>query len=124
MKVTKIQKIIILNNSNQWLGYKIKMTDSSKNIICKIDNNQQCCENFGVYTENELNDFIGAEYYSVIVENDISKDSNYIDNMETIKISINTSKGKINIHFYNEHNGYYSHDVFIQTENGIKNIHL
>ena len=124
MKVTKIQKIIILNNSNQWLGYKIKMTDSSKNIICKIDNNQQCCENFGVYTENELNDFIGAEYYSVIVENDSLNDSDYNDNMEKIKISINTSKGKINILFYNEHNGYYAHDVFLQTENGIKNIYL
>lgn len=121
MKVTKIQKITILNNSNQWLGYKIKMTDSSKNIVCKIENGQQCCENFGVYTENELNDFIGAQYYSVNVENDILNDN---DGMNTIKICINTSKGKINIQFYNEHNGYYCHDVFIQTENGIKNIYL
>jgi hypothetical protein len=124
MKVNKIEKITILNNLNQWLGYKIKITDSSKNIICKIENEQHCCERFGVYTKNELNDFIGAEYYSVNIGKIVFSNSDYNDYMKTIKISINTNKGKINIQFYNEHNGYYCHDVFIQTENGIKNISL
>jgi hypothetical protein len=45
------------------------MTDSSKNIICKIENGQQCCENFGVYTENELNDFIGANVIKIKKDN-------------------------------------------------------
>jgi len=123
MKQTKIQKITTLNNNGHWLGYKIKMNNSSKNIICKIENNQQCCERFGVYTMNELNNFIGAEYHSVDIGNVVFNDGDY-DNMAIIEIFINTNRGKICIQFYNEHNGYYSHDVFIQTEDGIKNVYL
>ena len=123
MKQIKIQKITTLNNNGHWLGYKIKMNNSSKNIICKIENGQQCCERFGVYTNNELNNFIGAEYHSVDIGNVIFNKGD-CDNMAIIEIFINTNRGKISIQFYNEHNGYYSHDVFIQTENGIKNVCL
>jgi hypothetical protein len=138
MKLTKIQKIIPFNYEGQCFGYKIKMSDSSKNIICRIDNTQQCCETFGVYVEtdlsvssslfseiskNQLDDFIGSEYHSVDIGNVTSSQENY-DDMLKITMFINTNKGKISIQFYNEHNGYYTHNVFIQTENGKQNISL
>ena len=44
--------------------------------------------------------------------------------MNILNIKISTSKGDIIIDFYNEHNGYYPHDVFIQTEDYMKYIPL
>jgi hypothetical protein len=44
--------------------------------------------------------------------------------MKIIEIIIDTNRGKMKIQFYNEHNGYYSHNVFIQTEHEVKNVYL
>jgi hypothetical protein len=99
------------------------MSDPSKNITCKIQNGQKCYEKFGIHTENDLNNFIGAEYNSVHIGEVISNREDY-DYMVSIEITIDTNKGKMKIQFYNEHNGYYSHDVFIQTEHESKHVSL
>jgi hypothetical protein len=115
-----IKDIEHFDKPGHWLGYKIIMSDDTKNITCKISNDNLCCENWGVYTKDKLNDFIGSEYNSISI-GEIEKSTDY---MVKIKIIIHTNKGKITIIFYNEHNGYYPHDVYIESENGIKYISL
>jgi len=120
LALTIIQSIETFEDPGHWMGYKIIMSDSDKNIAFKIENASNCCEKWGMYTKNNLNEFIGAEYYSVA----IGKPKIADDEMSIIKIKINTNKGNITLQLYNQHNGYYPHDVFIQSEKGISNIRL
>jgi len=93
------------------LGYAFRMSDSSKNIICTIDNGTQCCEVFGVHTASVMDDFIGAEFLSM----ELGEETRDYETM-SVDVFISTSRGKINLTFYNEHNGYYTHTVSIQSE--------
>jgi hypothetical protein len=120
LKPTIIQSIETFEDPGRWMGYKIIMSDSDKNITFKIENLGNCCEKWGMYTKNNLTEFIGAQYYSVSIGKPIIAD----DMMSIIKIKINTDKGRITLQLYNQHNGYYPHDVFIQSEKGISNIRL
>lgn len=118
---TIIKSIETFDDPNNWMGYEIKMSDSKKNITCKIENYSKCCEVWGVSTKSDVNKFIGAEYNSI----DVSEiKSNDCDEMIIIDITITTNKGNIILQFYNEHNGFYSHDLYIQSETGINIIRL
>lgn len=121
MSSTIIESIESFDDPAHWIGYTFTMSDTTQNISCKIENTRNCCEKWGVYTKSNLNDFIGAEYYSM----DISKvKRDKYDEMRIIMVTITTNRGKITIQLYNEHNGYYEHDVFIQSSNGISTIRL
>lgn len=110
--ITEIEK---MEDGIRWDGYKIFMSDKNKNIVCKISNRALCCEKFGVYCKNKnLDKFIGAEYLGVKIEKKENEEKYEVDGK--INILIETNKGTINILLFNEHNGYYSHDYFIQTE--------
>jgi len=116
MKVT-IKEIEVLDDRLAWTGYNFTMSDPSKNIICKISNSQKCCEHFGIHTKNNLKDFIGSEYYSVTIEKEEQPNA---ECFTIVKVSINTSRGVILIILYNNHNGYYRHDFYIETQHGLK----
>jgi hypothetical protein len=105
-----------LDDPLHWIGYKIVMSDSTKDITCKIENSHKCCEKWGVYTKSNLNEFIDAEYLSIDVSK-IKKKKN--EDMRMVDITITTNRGNISLQLYNEHNGYYSHEVFIESEKGI-----
>jgi len=124
MSSTIIERINTFNADGRWLGYAFKMNDKSKNITCKIDNSENCCERFGCYTNSNISDFIGAEYFSVDVGELVVQEEPGSDLMATIELCIHTDRGKINIYFYNEHNGYYRHDVYIESEHGKKHVSL
>ena len=113
-----IQHIYPINGKYEWQGYEIVMSDQSKNIICKISNSANCCEKFGICTKSQLAYFIGSEYQSVRVSTR-PQDDDY-DYMHIVDVSIQTDRGEILIQLYNEHNGYYPHDFFTQTEHGTK----
>ena len=118
---TIITNIQTFDNHKKWMGYEITMNDPTKNIICKIDNIDRCCENWGIHTKDNIIEFIGAEFNSI----DVSKiKCNRYDEMSIIDITISTDKGNFVLQFYNQHNGYYSHDVYIQTEQGVSIIKL
>jgi hypothetical protein len=120
MSLNIIQHIETFDDTGYWMGYKIIMSDPNKNITFKIENSGYCCEKWGIHTENKLDKFIGAKYYSIKIGN-IKIDG---DDMSIIDITINTNRGNIVLQLYNQHNGYYAHDVFIQSEKGITNIRL
>lgn len=108
----------ILSYTESNFGYSITMSDPAKNIMCSINNEQKCCERFGVYTSQKLDSFVGAEYISVEVSQLSSSGKKFDDFMTTIEVLVHTNKGDIKFTLYNEHNGYYKHTAFIKTELG------
>lgn len=119
---TTIEKIETFDEPNVWMGYKLIMSDPDMNIIARISNRSDCCEEWGMHTENNLDDFVGAEYHCMDVSDIIfDKDDR---EMSSIHVSISTDCGEIVLIFYNKHNGYYPHDVSIISDNGVKNISI
>lgn len=100
------------------MGYRFIMNDISQNITCKMQNDRQCCERFGVYTDSKMDDFIGSSFISFEIGKPLydHENGNGDSSMITIEAHIHTSKGKITIRFFNEHNGYYTHDVLIHSK--------
>jgi hypothetical protein len=119
--MTYIVDIVKLDIPDYWLGYTFVMDDVSKNITCKIENGPICCEKFGVHTLSTMRDFIGAEYNSLNVGEMHREEYDY---MSTVDVHIQTNRGTITIQFYNEHNGYYSHDVSVSSESCNKLVSL
>lgn len=130
MSQTKIIKIKRNGAWNKhWDGVEIIMSDSSKNIICKIDNYPECAEKFGIITyksntksmplqdninkvliesQDDFDDFIGAVY------NDVS----ILKAKNEVTVEISTSKGVLYCWVYNTHFSYYTHEAFFKTEYG------
>jgi hypothetical protein len=119
---TVITNITEFNDPDHWMGFMITISDPAKNITAKIENAHKCCEKWGVYTNREtIREFIGAEYSFIDIRGVRRKK---YDEMVSVDIHIHTNRGKLTLHFYNEHNGYYSHDVYIQSEHGHRYITL
>ena len=101
-----------------------------------IDNSQQCCERFDckayfssgyLMTEDEIEDFIGAEFLGIEVVDADKKVYEVFDiyDGEAIFVNIKTSKGVFQIVVYNEHNGYYGHEVkIIKDDKTIREVYL
>jgi hypothetical protein len=104
--------------SDHYEGWKI-VTDS-QTILFGITNQQGCCESWGhVCSEDNPQDFVGAEITDIFITD---------DGLETTKVKVsevydggvvfvtlNTNKGKLQFAVYNEHNGYYGHDVRLES---------
>lgn len=104
----------------------IYITTNRAILKFEIDSSRQCCEHFGYFSYNEFDKpyehFIGAEIYQIFISNDKNENQKVFDIMEGVKhdmydidsavfINVMTSKGKIQIVIYNEHNGYYGHEI-------------
>jgi len=132
---TIIEDIKMIDNDNSTLeccSIKIITNNSNEDIVtntsiclgtCTIDDDQNCCEIFGIYAyildENDANNrdrniqkFIGSELLD-ITNLEINKAGVYGE--KYIKVDVLTSKGTLQIMIYNEHNGYYSHWVSIRS---------
>ncbi len=104
-------------------GYK--MTTSNQEILMGIDPDGQCCENAGyLMSEDDFSDFIGSELIRIETV-DISLSVKVIDYLHNQNIDMDscmffnfyTSNGMLQFVAYNEHNGYYSHQVsFISNQ--------
>ncbi len=116
MSFTTITSIESFDDPEHWMGYKITMSDSRKNITCKIEKSNNFCENWGVYTTSYLEKFIGAKYHSVHICEQ--------EDMLMINVTVKTNRGNFVLHLFNEHSGYCFHDVLIQSENGTQNFVL
>ncbi|PFF32290.1 hypothetical protein CN335_22850 [Bacillus thuringiensis] len=101
-------------------GYAI--TTNEQVIKLLIDDEQSCCENFGYFmSEDDFNDFIGAELIDVKItdmelkeglleKHDLDIESEYFEG-DVMFVDIVTSKGTLQFVAYNEHNGYYGHEA-------------
>ncbi len=111
-KIEEVNKefSIVLNNV-EWIGVLIRTTKQAMMFL--IDNFQSCCEEYAVYLENLFNiNLIGSTIIDINWIEDISEEW-----LSSIKLELITDKGKVYIHMYNNHNGYYPHSYKILTSN-------
>ena len=124
----KKDKLIIKSIEEKRDGnYKgIYITTNKAVLKFEIGADRQCCEHFGYFSYSEFDKpyehFIGAEIYQIFISNDESENKKVFDITEGVKhsmydidaavfINVMTSKGKMQIVIYNEHNGYYGHEI-------------
>ena len=108
-----------LGKYDNYDGFIIKT--NLQEIKVGIENGQSCCEQWGYLTSedsDDLDSFIGGELLS-ITSTDSTLMSTTLDKLSTegididsaVFITFETTKGTFQITAYNEHNGYYGHDV-------------
>jgi hypothetical protein len=116
----KILDILTIDDSDN-LGYHIITSLQVISII--IDNQSQCCENYGVIvSEDSPSEYIGSEFLGInVIEKDLNKvqidieesiNSKYHNELGGVLfVNVNTSLGDLQFTIYNSHNGYYGHAV-------------
>lgn len=121
------------------LGYLIKTTHDGY-IRVLIDNNQRCCETFGVYVmKNQINvkknlkSFVGKEIVRIVVsplkkqeeddeeeeedDNEEEEDNDVYDEDDQtrwVEIYLKDDPDPLMLYLYNQHNGYYCHGCSIE----------
>lgn len=98
---------------------------SEQEISLLISNYQSCCESYGwMQSEDKLTKFIGAELLGLhstdilLASMELVVKADRVEVDEAIFITLETNKGPLQFAVYNEHNGYYGHNVII-TGKGI-----
>lgn len=104
----------------------IYITTNKAVLKFEIGADRQCCEYFGYFLYSEFDKpyehFVGAEIYQIFISNDESENKKVFDITEGVEhsmydidaavfINVMTSKGKMQVVIYNEHNGYYGHEI-------------
>lgn len=116
--ITNVEHI---NDGIRWDGYKITMSDQTKNIVCKISNKAQCCETFGVYcNKSNITELIGQQYLSVSITYPIIEEKYDFSKLKIV-LSMITNVETVEFELFNYHNGYYPHGYYIKTEFEEKN---
>lgn len=82
----------------------LNFTDGS--AIKLFDDGQLCCELRYMYTDDELQDFVGSQFLSAEVREGPEIEREY-EVKESEFLLITTSIGQFTVVNYNEHNGYY-----------------
>jgi hypothetical protein len=123
-----------------WLKFEFNFVRGQ--IIAKISNTQECCEEYGVFAMcNEVNmidslqSYVGKElvnvdvftrdfdrdgilykYKKVLNEQDktISLIKTELGSELIIRLSFMNDEHPLDIMMYNNHNGYYPHDIYFQ----------
>ena len=121
------------------LGYLIKTTHDGY-IRVLTDNNQRCCETFGVYVmKNQINvkknlkSFVGKEIVRIVVsplkkqeeddeeeeedDNEEEEDNDVYDEDDQtrwVEIYLKDDPDPLMLYLYNQHNGYYCHGCSIE----------
>lgn len=110
---------------NSWStfdGYEIKTDEEILTLL--ISNEQNCCEDWGnICSPDNIKDFIGAEIYKIDLVDDeyvksplLQKEIPHPDCLDCAFINFETDRGELQFAVYNNHNGYYGHEVIIKRE--------
>lgn len=125
--IKKCEKILEINTNyrGKVSGYTyggISIKTTVQEILILIDEHQQCCEHFGYITcEDDITTFIGATIADVRLTDVACKSilaqlAEYdITSCNTMFVDVLTDKGILQFAVYNEHNGYYGHDILIKS---------
>lgn len=99
----------------------ISVTTDKHKFLVGIEMGQSCCENYGYLTSEDIpSEHIGANLLSVeVVDGDLKTfDIEDSTDMHAMFVNFKTSVGTYQVVVYNEHNGYYGHEVVI-VKNGV-----
>jgi hypothetical protein len=130
MKIKNIEEIMdkqipALSEYSNFDGFVITF-DNDTTLALIVSSGQSCCEQYGaVTTEENLQDYIGAEYIQhdivdqeLAVRSNIIADSNIfdipgLDEGDIIFLNVQTDRGTLQFSVYNSHNGYYGHSAYV-----------
>lgn len=124
-KIEKLSDYKINTGLETYEGFRVE-TDSGF-IEILVEDQLSCCEEWGsIISNDDLSFFVGAEIISKrFVNNDtyddceiIKEKVEWIEVLDCAFIDLETTKGKLQLAVYNNHNGYYGHNIKI-IENGI-----
>lgn len=114
--ILAINSSFICKKSNRESLEGLLITTDKGDIKLLIDNNGQCCENFGgdfLETPDDIEKYIGAKI--IAIEDTNTKLLNESEESNETQLKIITNRGVLQYAVYNEHNGYYSHVTFLQV---------
>lgn len=96
---------------------KIK-TKEGTDYVFNFDNDQQCCEDFGYFHSFDIKD-LKNYVEATLLEIELTQEEEEVDYGEkaTVFIKFKTDKGDFSLTVYNEHNGYYGHNVNFEIRN-------
>lgn len=98
-------------------GYVIQT--SSRKVLAGINNIQSCCEDWGYITSHDdPSEFIGAELLDIRITDSLLKSIKLPEDVyedSAMFITFITNRGYFQLVVYNEHNGDYSHEVFVSS---------
>ena len=115
-----MEKIISIAEHSEYVGAGYAITTDKQVVKLLIDDNQQCCESSGYFfTEDKIEDFIGAYLVNVSITDTLLNtkklDEIESDETSTMFVNIETSKGLLQFVAYNTHNGYYGHSACVSS---------
>lgn len=128
-KIKSIKEIVTGDKYDAMTGFCIE-TDLGNDIQLLISDYQSCCEDRGyMVSEDDTNNFIGAEILAVkVVEEEDGTGAIGLNEVELkgqheygfdgggiIFVNVETNKGTLQFGVYNGHNGCYGHSVTIKT---------
>ena len=94
--------------SIQIIDNAVRISFSDNTTVELFDDLQMCCEVRYMTCDDDLNYFVGAEFFKWYTVNAPNrKRDDFIDH-EVQFLEILTSRGVISVANHNEHNGYYS----------------
>lgn len=106
-------------HGDNYLGAIITLSDDSQ-IKFGIRSYQDCCENWGyLHSPDDVQEVVGGRFLSLEEVDNLSPAAKealecegvHDDSFQAMRLV--TSKGTVDFVVYNEHNGYYSHDVIL-----------
>ena len=126
--IKSIKEITNINITNKYgdicyyAGYEIITTQQSVRFL--IEDEANCCERWGYMTsEDSVQSFVGHELRDIVLVDTNLKTKKYIEQeygseekiCSIVFINIITDLSVLQFAIYNCHNGYYGHDVIIES---------
>lgn len=115
--ILSINEEVFGDKEETYSGFTIKTNLGE--IKLGITNGNLCCENWGyLMSQDDLSCFIGAhllDYFTTTEQLETVEIPELYEGA-VIFVTFVTTAGEFQFAAYNEHNGYYGHEVFIQSD--------
>lgn len=124
--IAKIEEISNYRDENVRYGADgYAITTNKQMIRLLIDNDQDCCEQWGyLMSEDDLSKFIGSSLLDITITDTALSTIQFeqylgpedMDAGGMMFVNINTDRGLLQFVAYNAHNGYYGHEAHVISE--------
>lgn len=139
-KILKIEEVESLpSEDDEYKAYSLlgtrsgfQITTDKQIIQLLIEDEQNCCEDWGyLLSEDNLEEFIGEYITDIYLTDKKLKTINTYkqldgstieflmgihEKLDIVFVNVETTKGLLQFAAYNAHNGYYGHKVFINSK--------